>query len=258
VTVRIPTELLSVAKEQLAKYGTVRYVVGSATDVAIEGSGFGVGLADGTRLSAARVLIATGYGDDLARLGLPGVQDVYGKSVFPRPFCDGFEHGDERLAVFGGDGVEHFVPVVRVWSDDLVVFTNGHPLGGEATETLEQRGVRVVQESVKRLSSSDGALQAVELETGEAIERQAGFIADDFSFPATGFARDLGVGTTKNEWGMDVPDVDGSGKSNVPGVYVIGDARTGFSGLIAAANEGAGCVEGIVHDLASERWQQLT
>jgi pyruvate/2-oxoglutarate dehydrogenase complex dihydrolipoamide dehydrogenase (E3) component len=57
---------------------------------------------------------------------------------------------------------------------------------------------------------------------------------------------------------MDVPDVDASGKSNVPGVYVVGDARTGFSGLIAAANEGAGCVEGIVHDLALERWQRLT
>ena len=56
---------------------------------------------------------------------------------------------------------------------------------------------------------------------------------------------------------MDVPDVDESGKSKVPGVYVGGDARTGFSGLIAAANEGAGCVERIVHDLASERWQRV-
>ncbi|MEM6990323.1 MAG: hypothetical protein AAF721_07495 [Myxococcota bacterium] len=54
---------------------------------------------------------------------------------------------------------------------------------------------------------------------------------------------------------MEVPDVSETGKSKVPGVYVIGDARTGFGGLIAAAGEGAACVAEIVHEIAQERWE---
>ena len=250
-----PSELLAVAKEQLRKYETVRYIARSAARVGADGVGFAIGLSDGTTVSANRVVIASGYVDDLARLELPGIEEVYGKSVFPCPFCDGYEHRDERLAVFGREGLEHFVPVVRIWSNDLIVFTNGTALEDETTDALEQRGVRVYAEPVTRLVSESGALRAVELESGTSIERNTGFIADDFSFPATSFALDLGIATTTNEWGMVVPDVDATGKSKVPGVYVVGDARTGFSGLVAAAAEGATCAEAIVHELASQRWQ---
>ena len=105
-----PSELLAVAKEQLRKYETVRYIARSAARVGADGVGFAIGLSDGTTVSANRVVIASGYVDDLARLELPGIEEVYGKSVFPCPFCDGYEHRDERLAVFGREGLEHFVP----------------------------------------------------------------------------------------------------------------------------------------------------
>ena len=43
---------------------------------------------------------------------------------------------------------------------------------------------------------------------------------------------------------MEYPGkTDDSGRSRMAGLHVIGDARTGFSGLIAAAAEGAACAE---------------
>ena len=249
-----PTELLEIAKQQLTKHETVRYVHATATDLSDVDGRFAIDLADGASLTAEWVIIATGYRDDLSRLNLPGIEDVYGKSVYPCPFCDGFERRDERLAVFGGPGVDFFVPVVRVWSEDLVVFTNGAPIGTDARDALERK-VRVVEDRVARLISRDGNLKAVELSTGEQIEREAGFVADDPSVPNTDFAERLGVTKTTNDWGMQVLDVDATGKSAVQGVYVVGDSKNGFTGLIAAASEGAACAEAIAHELADERWQ---
>ena len=250
-----PTELLAVAKEQLAKYESVRYVKGSVTATANTDAGFEVALTSGTRLRGERLVIATGHVDDLKQLSLPGIDDVYGTTVYPCVFCDGFEHRTERLALFGRDDAIHYAPMARLWTDDVIVFTNGADLCAEDTEALERNGVQTRTEPIRRLRSEAGRLQAVELDTGERIERDAGFITADYSHPATTFAESLGVTRSPDEWGMTSLDVDEAGKSGVPGLHVIGDARTGFSGLIAAAAEGAACAEAIVHEIATERWE---
>ena len=199
-------------------------------------------------------MIATGYRDDLSELGLVGVEDVYGRSVYPCVFCDGFEQRHKSLAVFDSQATGFYTPMVRLWSDDVVMFTNGTPMKPEQRRELESRGVGVVEDSIARLISEAGVLRAVELQSGTLVEREAGFISDDYSRPTTTFAQDLGVNTKVNDWGMTVLDADDTGKTNVKGVYVVGDARIGFAGLIAAATEGAYCVENIVHEVANERW----
>lgn len=246
-----PTELLAIAKQQLAAYPSVDYVVGRATAVRADGGEFVVEAGD-RRWRSRRIILATGFRDRLDRLALPGVESVYGRSVFPCPFCDGFEHADERLAVFAGETAEQFVPVVRVWSEDLVVFTNGH----RAPPSLARR-VPVETARVARLHADDGRLRAVELEGGRTIERDAGFIGEDYARPATTFAADLGVPLATNAWGVETIEADASGQTSVAGVYVIGDARTGFGGLMASANEGSTCAAHIVHAVATERWSRL-
>lgn len=250
-----PSELADAALEQLKKYKTVTTVERKASTAESKGTGFAVTDETGTIWSGKRVIIATGYRDVLDSLSLPGVADVYGKTVYPCPFCDGFEHADERFAVFMADGVEHFVPVVRVWSEDVVVFTNGRELSVDQKSELTSRGVGVEEGRVAKLHSERGVLTAVELQDGKRIERDAGFIGDDYSVEATSFAQDLGVNQAENSWGMTTLDADAAGRTNVDGVYVVGDAKSGFGGLTAAAFEGAACAEGVVHDIASKRWQ---
>lgn len=249
-----PSDLLEVAKEQMGKYPSVRYVHGRAETVRRHEVGFVVGLDDGERLRASRVVIATGYADDIERLNLLGIEAVYGRSVFPCPFCDGFEHRDQRLAVFGSERMEHFAPLLRIWSEDLVVFTNGARMTPEIVEALEGGGIRVIQEPVAMLHSRDGNLVSVELESGASVERDAGFIGEEYSAPSATFLEDLGVGTTTNPWGMEIAEVDDSGCTNIAGVYAIGDAHTGFGGLINAASQGYTCMAHIVHEIATERW----
>ena len=114
--------------------------------------------------------------------------------------------------------------------------------------------VRLVEDRVARLHSEDGALRAVELVTGERVDREAGFVAGDYAVSAADVAASLGLATTTNPWGMEVIEADASGKTSVAGVYAIGDARNGFAGLINAAADGYTCAAHIVHEVAGERW----
>lgn len=253
-----PSELLEVAKSQLEKYKTVRYVQGRVREVRSVEDGFELGLEGGETATAERVVVATGYRDELRKLNLPGIERVYGKSVYPCPFCDGFEHRGERMAVFGGEGIEHFASMVRMWSEDLAVFTNGEKLSTEESARITDRGVQFYDSKVTALISEAGVLRAVELEGGHRVERDCGFLGGDFSEPATRFAEGLGVEETTNDWGMKVYVADSAGKTNVDGVYVVGDAKSGFGGLLAAAREGAAALEAIAHEIAATRWASLS
>ena len=251
-----PQQLLSVAKEQLSKYRSVEYVVGTASDIKRAADRFQVAINGAGRKATRRVLVATGYRDELDALSLPGINAVYGQSVFPCPFCDGFEHADQRLAVFMADGVESFVPVVRVWSQDVVVFTNGRALPSAARRELLEHGIPVKEARVVELISDAGQLQAVRTQNGKLVERDAGFIGDDYSTPATTFAAALGVQRAVNAWGMEVFEADELGRTSVEHLYLAGDAKHGFAGLMRAASEGAACAEHIVHEIAQQRWRE--
>ncbi len=252
-----PSELLAISKQQLIRYDTVRYVNDSVTGTTKTDDGFEVSLANGELLATTRLIIATGQTDDVSKLNLDGIEHVYGKTVYPCIFCDGFEHRGERLALFGADAVVHYAPMVHMWSRDLAVFTNGDDLPADDKAQLEGRGVAVHTAPVRQLESTDGRLSAIELETGERIERDAGFISADYSTPATTFAEELGATCSANDWGMLAVDASETGATAVTGLYVIGDARTGFGGLIASAAEGAACAAEIAHEIAAHRWGTL-
>ena len=82
-----------------------------------------------------RVILASGHRDNIDQLGIGGLKDVYGKSVYPCPFCDGFEMADKKLGVFGDATVApHFAKVVAHWTNDLIVFTNGERVEDRETD----------------------------------------------------------------------------------------------------------------------------
>ena len=67
-------------------------------DVARVGDGFAVKL-DGAEVLARSIVLAHGLRYDPP--ALPGVEGLWGRSVFHCPFCDGWEVRDLALAVHG-------------------------------------------------------------------------------------------------------------------------------------------------------------
>src|SRR5690606_5582010 len=171
-----------------------------------------------------------------------------GRSVFPCPFCDGFEVADQPLAVFAWSGAGHAMLYQR-WSNDIVVFTHGHTIPEETRSTLTTHGMRVETSPVSRLHHQDGKLSSVELRDGTQIARTAGFLAEPHAVPASTLPAELGVERTTNDWGMEHYVADDFGRTKVPGVYVIGDLKRVFGGVSAASHDGYQCAAGIVRDM---------
>ncbi len=254
-----PSLMLTTAREQLANYPTLRYRTDAVIGIERAAHGFSLTVEGGALVRSRRVLIATGMRDDLESLGLPGLGEVYGHSVFPCPFCDGFELRDKPLAVFAhavsDDVLQHYLAMVQQLSSaDLRVFFNGALPSGAVEQALGDRGIAVVSEAVTRLHSNEGQLRSVELEDGRVVMCEAGFCVGDYAVMATSFAEQLGAHMSQNPVGWTVVSAEDDGSTSIPGLFVAGDVRMGFSGLMVAAAQGSTCAAGIVRHNAMERW----
>jgi thioredoxin reductase len=160
---------------------------------------------------------------------LPGIEALWGRSVFHCAFCDGWEVRDRPLAFHGsGPGAVRSALVLAGWSDDVVLCTDGAPDPGGAP--LAAAGVRVRTEPIARLAGNDGRLTQIEFAHGPAERREALFVNTRRDQP-NGLAAALGCALT--EAGTIVTDADG--RTNVAGVYAAGDAATAHSRSVANA-----------------------
>ena len=247
-----PLELLKISKEQLEKYQTVDYVKDSVIGIEQFQAGFKVETHERKTFLTKRVMFATGLVEKVTSLGIKGLEAVYGKSIYPCPFCDGWEHRNQQLALFGnGEWIAEFAKTVSHWSDDLIVFTNGDPgLSADMVAALEEKNIRVESTLIDFLDHTQGKLEAVVLQDGRRIKREAGFLLDTAEQQATSLPAKLGVGQSDS----GTYEADNTGKTAREGIYIIGDRRTGFNGLVAAAAEGSLAAEMIVHEVIKARW----
>lgn len=247
-----PLEFLKIAKEQLKKYDTVHYVKDVVTDVKKYAYGYQVKTRKGSEFTAQRVIFAMGYKDNLDKLDMKGVEKVYGKTVFHCPFCDGWERKNQPLAVFGHEAfLLEFVKTITNWTDDLIVFTNKKGAITDKDKTiLKKNNIRLVKDKIAELMSNNGHLTGVKLANGKIIPRIGGFLFNTGKELTTEIPSKLGVAKTE----FDTYKTDDNGKTNVMGIYIIEDAKTGYSGVIGAAAEGSAVAEMITREVIGDRW----
>src|SRR5919106_920864 len=160
-----PADLRARGRAELARYG-VEVVSAEVHDAEV---------LDGVvRLSSARgvdvtrtVLLATGILDDVP--DIPGFAGVWGTSAHTCPYCDGFEHRDERIAVLAsGARGEHLAILLRQWSGDVVLLSNGPPdLGVDELARVHALGIPVIETPIVALDGDDdGHLGRVRLHSG--------------------------------------------------------------------------------------------
>jgi thioredoxin reductase len=250
-----PSEILNIAKTQLTKYSSVDYKCEKAIDLHTEKETFLVET-ENNKYEAKRVVIATGHKDNIESIGIDGLKEVYGKSVYPCPFCDGFEMADKKLAVIG-DGMmaPMFSKTISHWSNDVITFTNGEKvLDKKLIENLKNNGISIIDKKIKKLLSKEGKLTGIELEDGSIIERNGGFLPDPKSTESTDFAKKLNVPTEIGVYGMEEYKVDESKETDIKGLFIIGDARTSWSGVAESVAEGSSVGSAITHQVIDENW----
>jgi thioredoxin reductase len=214
-----PFDLRRAGRDQLAGHPTVEVRDGEVLDVSPDGGGFAV-RTDSGAVRARALVLAHGLRYDPP--SLPGIEPLWGRSVFHCPFCDGWEVRDLSIGVHGnGPEAARSALVVSGWSDDVVLLTDGPARLGDEAEALARAGVRVREERVRELVGSAGGLERIEFEGGAPEHSDALFVRTDRGQP-NGLAEALDC--TLSDGGTIV--ADSVGHTGVPGVYAAGDAAT--------------------------------
>jgi thioredoxin reductase len=226
----LPAELRSSGRAQLARHPNVEVRDAAVVDATRSGDGFLVKLDRGPAVRARTLVLAHGLRYDPP--SLPGVEELWGRTVFHCPFCDGWEVRDRPLAVHGnGPAAARSALMISTWSDDVVLCTDG-PAGLNAyeREALSRAGVRLREERVRGLVGSAGWLDRIEFESGPPEERDAMFVRTVRDQP-NGLAAALGCELTE----AGTIAIDADGRTSVPGVFAAGDAATEHSRSVANA-----------------------
>lgn len=231
-----PEEILGLARDQLATYSTVTLMKGLVTDARkLDGETFEVE-AGACRYPSRRLILALGLRDILP--DVPGLADLWGTGVFHCPYCHGYEVGDRPLGVLGNGEVGfHQAMLLREWSDDLILFTQGRLTVEPAQrEALESRGIKVEETPLACLIPNGDDLAAVELKDGRRIPREGLLIAPR-SVPSSDLAERLGCEITELSNGRFVK-VDEMKETTVKGIYAAGDAARMFGNVSFAVADG--------------------
>jgi thioredoxin reductase len=218
---KAPGAILDDAFDQLRRYPTLRAERGEATDAASDGDAFRLLLSDGREARARRIVLATGVRDHLP--DMPGMAELWGVGVAACPYCHGYEVGGRRLAaLYSGDMSIHKALLLRDWSEDVTLLTNGAPVTAEARARLAAGGVAIEETPVVRLMGRARELEAVELADGRRAAFGAMFASPRMSL-ASPLAERLGCTIEDGPFGPMIA-TDARKETTVPGVFAAGDA----------------------------------
>ena len=149
-----PADLRARGRTELGRYGVEVVTAEVQKADALDGT---------VRITSSRgayptrtVLLATGLLDEVP--DIPGFAEVWGTTAHTCPYCDGFEHRDERLAILAaGARGEHLAILLRQWSDDVVLLSSGpHGLDADQLARVQALGIPIIQTPVVALDSENG------------------------------------------------------------------------------------------------------
>src|SRR5215213_9950142 len=228
-----PADLRARGRAELAGYG-VEVVSAEVHDAEVLDGVVCLSSARGADVTRT-VLLATGMLDDVP--DIPGFAGVWGRSAHTCPYCDGFEHRDERLAVLasGGRG-EHLAILLRQWSRHVVLLSNGpHDLAADPLARVRAVGITIIQTPVVGLDGDDGGrLRRVRFEDGETLDRDALFFYVGWRL-RNDVARRLGC-ELRDDGSIAV---DSQQATTVDRVYAAGNCDDPRALVPAAAGSGA-------------------
>jgi thioredoxin reductase len=238
-----PSELLAIGRTEVEGYG-VEVLDDEVADLE---PGFVARLRSGRSLSARRVLVATGVGDELP--DIPGVWDRWGRDLLHCPYCHGWEVRDQPLGVIGSipGSVQHAL-LVRQWSDDVVFFAHRHALSEDEALQLSARGIEVVSGEIARLRVERDQLTGVELSDGTVVGRAAVFVRPGNRPHPDGLLAALGAKLDADGF----PVVDRAGRTSAAGVWAAGNAADPRAQVIASAGMGSAAAIAINADLVED------
>lgn len=238
------------ARRDLIPYSTISTLKDNVLNVTVTNDLFQTETAGGNQYHSRKILFSTGLKDVLPPI--TGLKEIYGKSAFLCPYCDGWEFRDHAIAVVGGQLADfHFIKALTGWSHDLALFTNGQSeLSQKQFKELQERKIQVYHDAIKRYDHDHGRLKAVVLNNGQTVSRQVVFFNPPY-IQSTNIPQRLGI--PLNEKGLY--ETDNKGATRIHGFYLAGDNTNPLHQLVHAAADGAKAALHINMELIKADWK---
>ena len=228
------TALLDTLKAQLGKLDC-SVTTGEVTSVARDEDGF-VADWDGGRVRARTVIMATGIVD----IGLPTENwraAVRHGAVRLCPICDGYDVTDRRIAVVCGqeNRVQH-ARFMRTFSADITLLlpADAPLLDQDEREALDKAGVNWLESPALDVSTIDMRTPLVHTADGSQH-------AFDVLYPMMGENARSSLAQSLGARVGDCGDlvVDGHQRTNVEGLYAVGDVVVGINQISVSTGQAA-------------------
>lgn len=188
----------------------------------------------GTKYFSKKLLVATGLSDNIP--SIEGFQDFFGASIFHCPYCDAWEVRDKKIGVYAKDkdGSE-LALALKGWTSQVTLYTDGKKkIKPAQTEQLKANDIPVNINPIEKLTGTDGKLEKIIFKNGEQDECDALFIVNGY-MQQCNLAEAFGCEVNKK----GVVITNRFQQTNIPGLYVAGDASRDMHFVVVAAAEGA-------------------
>jgi len=228
-----PLDILAEARQQLARYPTVRLVNARAESVSGTIDDFRVVTDDNESPRARRLILSYGVVDQMP--DVPGFAESWGTSIVPCPYCDGFEVAGQHWGlVWSGPQSHNQVRLFHDWTDTLTVLADGHEIAPDIRTDLARRGIPVVDGRIAEIAHHGDHNAIARLDTGSKVAVDILF-AHPRNKPSATLHETLGLATVDTPGGIALK-VDERRETSMPGIYAAGDLANPLMPSVATAS----------------------
>jgi len=156
-----PSAIAEKAKTQVLKYETVKF----HNDLAISGkktkNGFDISTKAGLTFETRKLIFATGLKDIMPNI--QGFSECWGSTIIHCPYCHGYEVKHEKTGILANGNIAlHYAQLIRNWSKDLTIFTNGKStLTQEQTDKLIKHNIPIIEKEIVEINHENGNVQKI-------------------------------------------------------------------------------------------------
>jgi thioredoxin reductase len=242
-----PVEFITICHQELKKYGVERI---QKKVVHAEKNADGIFVAkdeEGIEYYAKKLIVATGLTDNLPKV--EGFEEFYGKSIHHCPYCDGWEVRGKKIGIYARnkEGWELALSL-KAWSQDVTYYTDGkYNIKPFQKEQLAANGIPVVALPIARVEGKEDQLERIVFKDGSSQQCDAIFFVNGFTQHCN-LAETFGCEMSKK----GVVKANKNQQTNIPGLYVAGDAARDMHFVVVAAAEGAKAAVTINKELQKE------
>lgn len=156
-----PAVIAAKAKAQVMQYRTIQFHNGLAVSGKKTEKGFIIRMQSGAGITGRKLIFATGLKDKMP--DIKGFSECWGISVIHCPYCHGYEVRHQPTGILAnGDMAFHYARLIRNWTKDLTLFTNGaSTLTPAQKEKITWHNIPVIEKEIASLAHENGHIRQI-------------------------------------------------------------------------------------------------